>query len=130
MPNASRSTTAVRSASARRCAKGSSTRPANHKDRHVSTLQTVIESAWERRTELGPTRADLEVREAVEESLAGLDSGELRVAEQRDGRWVVNQWLKQAVLLSFRINDNRVVEAGHTRFFDKVPQKFTSFDTE
>ena len=96
----------------------------------MSTLQTVIERAWERRTELGPTRADFEVREAVEECIAGLDAGELRVAEQRDGRWVVNQWLKQAVLLSFRINDNRVVEAGHTRFFDKVPQKFTSFDTQ
>ena len=50
--------------------------------------------------------------------------GKLRVAEQHDGRWVVNQWLKQAVLLSFRINDNSVVDAGHTKFFDKVPQKF------
>jgi 2,3,4,5-tetrahydropyridine-2-carboxylate N-succinyltransferase len=96
----------------------------------LSTLQTVIERAWERRTELGPTRADLEIREAVEECIAGLDTGELRVAEPRDGGWVVNQWLKQAVLLSFRINDNRVVEAGHTRFFDKVPQKFTSFGTQ
>jgi 2,3,4,5-tetrahydropyridine-2-carboxylate N-succinyltransferase len=96
----------------------------------LSTLQTVIERAWERRSELGPTRAHLEIREAVEACIAGLDAGELRVAEQRDGVWVVNQWLKQAVLLSFRINDNRVVDAGHTKFFDKVAQKFTSFDTQ
>ena len=87
----------------------------------MSTLQTVIEAAWERRTELGPSRADAELRNAVEECLAGLDAGRFRVAEQRDGRWVVNQWLKQAVLLSFRINDNRVIDAGFTHFFDKVP---------
>jgi 2,3,4,5-tetrahydropyridine-2-carboxylate N-succinyltransferase len=96
----------------------------------VSTLQNVIENAWERRAELSPDRADAELRDAVDECLAGLDAGTVRVAEPRDGRWVVNQWLKQAVLLSFRINDNRVVEAGYTRFFDKVPQKFASYDAE
>jgi 2,3,4,5-tetrahydropyridine-2-carboxylate N-succinyltransferase len=96
----------------------------------VSTLKSVIESAWERRTELGPARVDAELREAVEECVAGLDSGTLRVAEQRDGRWTVNQWLKQAVLLSFRLNDNRVVDAGFTRFFDKVPSKFAQYDDE
>ena len=95
----------------------------------MSTLQAVIESAWERRTELGPSRAELELREAIEESIAGLDSGKLRVAEQQSGRWVVNQWLKQAVLLSFRINDNQLVDAGYTRFFDKVPLKFARHDT-
>jgi 2,3,4,5-tetrahydropyridine-2,6-dicarboxylate N-succinyltransferase len=96
----------------------------------LSTLQSVIEGAWERRTELGPPRADAELRNAVEECLAGLDSGRLRVAEPRDGRWIVNQWLKQAVLLSFRINDNRVVDAGFTRYFDKVPAKFAEYDAE
>ncbi len=96
----------------------------------MSPLQKVIESAWERRAELSPTRADAELRDAVEQCIAGLDGGTLRVAEQRDGRWVVNQWLKQAVLLSFRINDNRVVDAGYTKYFDKVPQKFASFDAE
>jgi 2,3,4,5-tetrahydropyridine-2-carboxylate N-succinyltransferase len=96
----------------------------------LSTLQTVIEAAWESRTELGPSRADAELRDAVEECLAGLDAGTFRVAEQRDGRWAVNQWLKQAVLLSFRINDNRVVDAGFTRFFDKVPSKFAQYDDE
>ena len=96
----------------------------------MSTLQTIIERAWERRTELSPARADTEVRAAVDECLAGIDAGKLRVAEPHDGHWVVNQWLKQAVLLSFRINDNSVVDAGHTKFFDKVPQKFAQFDAE
>ena len=96
----------------------------------MSTLQNVIETAWERRAELKPAGADAKLRDAVEQCLAGLDSGTLRVAERRDGGWVVNQWLKQAVLLSFRINDNRVVDAGYTRFFDKVPSKFAQFDAE
>jgi 2,3,4,5-tetrahydropyridine-2-carboxylate N-succinyltransferase len=117
------------SGSAKRCAKALPILAVNHsEDPTLSTLQSVIESAWERRSELGPTRAELELREAVEECLAALDSGELRVAEQRDGHWVVNQWLKQAVLLSFRINDNQVVDAGYTRFFDKVPLKFARHD--
>jgi 2,3,4,5-tetrahydropyridine-2-carboxylate N-succinyltransferase len=96
----------------------------------VSTLQQVIEAAWERRAELTPARADAELRGSIEEALAGLDSGALRVAEPRDGGWVVNQWLKQAVLLSFRLNDNRVIDAGYTKYFDKVPQKFASYDAE
>jgi len=94
----------------------------------LSNLQNVIERAWERRAELSPSRADAEVRDAVEQCIAGLDSGKLRVAEPVDGRWVVNQWLKQAVLLSFRLNDNAVVDAGHTKFYDKVPQKFAQHD--
>jgi 2,3,4,5-tetrahydropyridine-2-carboxylate N-succinyltransferase len=94
----------------------------------LSTLQNVIERAWERRTELGPSRADPELRAAIDECLAGLDAGTQRVAEPRDGAWAVNQWLKQAVLLSFRINDNQLVDAGYTRFFDKVPQKFAEHD--
>jgi len=96
----------------------------------LSTLNEVIERAWEHRAELAPSRAEPELREAVEECLAGLDAGRLRVAEQRDGRWVVNQWLKQAVLLSFRLNDNRVIDAGYTRFFDKVPLKYAQYDAE
>jgi 2,3,4,5-tetrahydropyridine-2-carboxylate N-succinyltransferase len=96
----------------------------------LSTLQSVIENAWERRAELAPSRADAELRRAVEECLAGLDAGTYRVAEQRDGGWVVNQWLKQAVLLSFRINDNQVIDAGYTKYFDKVPQKFAQYDAE
>ena len=96
----------------------------------MSTLSEVIERAWEQRTELAPNRADPELRDAVEQCIAGLDAGTLRVAEQKDGRWVVNQWLKQAVLLSFRLNDNRVIDAGYTRFFDKVPLKYSQYDAE
>jgi 2,3,4,5-tetrahydropyridine-2-carboxylate N-succinyltransferase len=96
----------------------------------VPLLNEVIERGWERRSELGPGRADPELEGAVAECIAGLDAGTLRVAEQKDGRWVVNQWLKQAVLLSFRLNDNRVIEAGYTRFFDKVPLKYAEHDAE
>jgi 2,3,4,5-tetrahydropyridine-2,6-dicarboxylate N-succinyltransferase len=96
----------------------------------LSTLQTIIERGWEHRAELAPSRADAKLRDAVEQCLAGLDAGTLRVAEPRDGQWVVNQWLKQAVLLSFRINDNGVIDAGYTKFFDKVPQKFAQYDAE
>jgi 2,3,4,5-tetrahydropyridine-2-carboxylate N-succinyltransferase len=96
----------------------------------VSTLSEIIERGWERRGELKPDRPEPELRAAVEECLAGLDAGKLRVAEPRDGRWVVNQWLKQAVLLSFRLNDSRVVDAGYTRFFDKVPLKYAEHDAE
>jgi 2,3,4,5-tetrahydropyridine-2-carboxylate N-succinyltransferase len=96
----------------------------------VANLNEIIEHAWERRAEFSPTRAELEVREAVAECIAGLDSGTLRVAEKKDGRWVVNQWLKQAVLLSFRLNDNRVIDAGYTRFFDKVPLKYAEHDAD
>jgi 2,3,4,5-tetrahydropyridine-2-carboxylate N-succinyltransferase len=96
----------------------------------LTTLTEVIERAWDRRTELAPNRTEPELREAVAECLAGLDAGTLRVAEQRDGRWVVNQWLKQAVLLSFRLNDNHVIDAGYTRFFDKVPLKYAQHDAD
>jgi 2,3,4,5-tetrahydropyridine-2,6-dicarboxylate N-succinyltransferase len=96
----------------------------------LSKLRETIEGAWERRGELSPGRAEPELRAAIDECIAGLDDGSLRVAEPRDGGWVVNQWLKQAVLLSFRLNDNRVIDGGHTRFFDKVPLKYASYDAE
>jgi len=82
----------------------------------------VVEAAWEERAALKPTKA---LREAVEEAIAGLDSGKLRVAEKSGGQWITHQWLKKAVLLSFRLQDNRVIEK---RYYDKVPSKFESFD--
>jgi 2,3,4,5-tetrahydropyridine-2-carboxylate N-succinyltransferase len=91
---------------------------------------TIIDRAWERRSELGSGSAVPDVRAVVEECIAGLDEGSLRVAEKHGDRWTVNQWVKKAVLLSFRLNDNRVMEAGHTRFFDKVPLKYASYDAE
>ena len=92
-------------------------------------LESRIEAAWEDRANVTPQSAD--VREAVEAALDMLDSGSGRVAEpDGKGGWTVNQWLKKAVLLSFRLNDNRVMEggsAGHPAF-DKVPSKFAGWD--
>ncbi|MDO6462525.1 2,3,4,5-tetrahydropyridine-2,6-dicarboxylate N-succinyltransferase [Granulosicoccaceae sp. 1_MG-2023] len=96
----------------------------------MSQLQTIIEEAFENRAELSPASAPDEVRNAVNEAIEMLDKGKARVAEQRGtGDWVVNQWLKKAVLLSFRLNDNAGIDAGgFTRFYDKVESKFASYD--
>ncbi|HEU4619002.1 MAG TPA: 2,3,4,5-tetrahydropyridine-2,6-dicarboxylate N-succinyltransferase [Gammaproteobacteria bacterium] len=90
-------------------------------------LRGAIEAAWERRAEISPKSASKEVLAAVDEAVAGLDAGRYRVAEPRDGRWQVNEWLKKAVLLYFRTHENEVVEAGHTRFYDKVPLKYAGY---
>ncbi|MDT8320458.1 MAG: 2,3,4,5-tetrahydropyridine-2,6-dicarboxylate N-succinyltransferase [Xanthomonadales bacterium] len=89
-------------------------------------LQNTIESAWAERAALKPANAAGELREALEACLDGLESGCLRVAEPAGppGEWRVNQWLKKAVLLSFRIRRNEVIEAGFTRFFDKLPLRW------
>ena len=94
----------------------------------MSPEQTVIDAAWEGRAALNPSNAPEELREAVEHAIAGLDAGKLRVAEKRGGEWVTHQWLKKAVLLSFRLEDNRVMEGGATRYYDKVASKFDDFD--
>ena len=94
------------------------------------SLENTINQAFEIRTELSPNTVSAEIREAINESLQLLDSGQRRVAEKVDGQWVVNQWLKKAVLLSFRINDNRVMDGGETRYFDKVEPKFGSYSPE
>jgi 2,3,4,5-tetrahydropyridine-2,6-dicarboxylate N-succinyltransferase len=87
-------------------------------------LQAVIEDAYERRATLTPQTLSRELEAALEECVALLDAGALRVAEPRDGAWVVNEWLKKAVLLYFRSHNNRVLDAGFTRFYDKVPLKY------
>jgi 2,3,4,5-tetrahydropyridine-2-carboxylate N-succinyltransferase len=87
-------------------------------------LQTLIDTAWEHRADPAAYQTP-EVREAVEHVMAQLDSGALRVAErQAVGQWQVNQWVKKAVLLSFRLNDNQVMGEGPLTFFDKVPTKY------
>ena len=90
-------------------------------------LQTIIDNAWEQRAELSPASAPKEVMDAVEHVIAQLNNGHLRVAS-RDGvgQWTVHQWLKKAVLLSFRLNDNVPVHAGDLAFYDKVKTKFSS----
>ena len=90
----------------------------------IPRLAAAVDAAFETRAELTPGRAPPEVRAAVERALDLLDTGQLRVAEKRDGQWLVNEWLKKAVLLSFRLYDNRVADAGYTRFFDRVPLKY------
>lgn len=91
-------------------------------------LQTVIEEAWENRAHISPQSAPAGVRPAVYEVIDQLDRGKLRVAEKKDGAWVVHQWVKKAVLLSFRLHDNQLLEAGgYTRFYDKVPGKFVAY---
>ncbi|GAA4349892.1 2,3,4,5-tetrahydropyridine-2,6-dicarboxylate N-succinyltransferase [Kangiella taiwanensis] len=88
------------------------------------SLQTIIEEAFENRDTLSVSSAPAEVKEAVTEALNLLDSGQARVAEKKDGDWVVNQWLKKAVLLSFRLNDNKVINTDLAQFYDKVPMKY------
>jgi len=95
----------------------------------MDNLQSTIENAFEKRAEMGPETAPAEVREAVEEALGRLDRGEARVAEKVDGGWRVNQWLKKAVLLSFRLYDNAVMRGGVTNFFDKVPLKYADYNS-
>ena len=75
----------------------------------MSSLSETIDAAWERRAELSPAAAPPAVRDAVEHAIAELDTGRARVAEKIDGQWVTRQWLKKAVLLSFRLRDNRIV---------------------
>ena len=87
--------------------------------------QTIVDLAWDDRAKLTPANADPKLREAVEQVIADLNKGRLRVAERQSvGQWQVNQWVKKAVLLSFRVSDNQVMRAGDLGFFDKVQTKF------
>jgi 2,3,4,5-tetrahydropyridine-2,6-dicarboxylate N-succinyltransferase len=90
----------------------------------VQKLRSMIDHAFERRAEITPKTVPADINAAVEESIALLDSGKARVAEKVDGKWIVNEWLKKAVLLYFRAHDNVVMDAGFTRFYDKVPMKY------
>ena len=90
----------------------------------LQTLRTTIDSAFERRADITPKSVTPDVNAAIDESIALLDSGQARVAEKIDGKWVVHEWLKKAVLLYFRTHDNVVMDAGFTRFYDKVPMKY------
>ena len=95
----------------------------------TAQLQQIIDQAWEVRASLSPTNAAPQVREAVEQVIGELNAGRMRVAERQGvGQWTVNQWLKKAVLLSFRLNDNVAMRAGDLTFFDKVATKFSHID--
>ena len=88
-------------------------------------LQTLIDNAWENRASLSPAAAPKEIQDAVEHVIAELNNGKLRVATREGvGQWTVHQWIKKAVLLSFRLKDNSLINGGALNFFDKVPTKF------
>ena len=94
----------------------------------MTDLKKVIEEAFEKRAEINPRNVDTHVKEYVSEAVRLLDAGELRVAEKVDGDWVVNEWLKKAVLLSFRIEDNEFMKGGFTNYFDKVKSKYADYN--
>ena len=93
------------------------------------SIQNTIEQAWENRANLSPQAVSADIRQAVNAVLEGLNSGTIRVAERQSvGKWEVNQWVKKAVLLSFRLEDNKPMAAGgYTQFYDKVPNKFENY---
>jgi 2,3,4,5-tetrahydropyridine-2-carboxylate N-succinyltransferase len=93
----------------------------------MTQLETIINTAFEQRADMTPANVSPEIRTAVDEAIQLLDSGAVRVAEKINGDWVTNQWLKKAVLLSFRINENRLMDGGNTRYYDKVECKFSSY---
>jgi 2,3,4,5-tetrahydropyridine-2,6-dicarboxylate N-succinyltransferase len=102
----------------------------------TNELQPIIDAAWEKRTEINPGTKG-QVLDAVQAALEGLDRGVLRVAEKRDGQWHTNQWLKKAVLLSFRLVDSELIPGGgnyprlgQSAWYDKVPSKFAGWDAE
>jgi len=95
----------------------------------MEQLQQIIEPAFERRAEITPRNVDAKLKEAVDTVIGHLDHGTLRVAEKIDGQWVTHQWLKKAVLLSFRMEDNAFIKGGFTNYYDKVPSKFADYNS-
>lgn len=93
----------------------------------MSTLATIIETAFDDRANFTAQTASPEIRAAVDEVIEALDNGSLRVAQKIDGEWVVHQWVKKAVLLSFKINDNKPMNTGELGFYDKVDTKFNGW---
>jgi 2,3,4,5-tetrahydropyridine-2-carboxylate N-succinyltransferase len=102
----------------------------------MQDLQAIIEEAFERRADITPRNVEPQVKDAVMAVIDLLDMGELRVAERsqdpKDGgqNWITHQWLKKAVLLSFRLEDNAFIKGGYTNYYDKVPSKFADFNSK
>ncbi len=97
----------------------------------TQALQALIDQAWEDRASLSPKSAPADIREAVATVIGQLDAGTLRVAEKQGNDWIVNQWIKKAVLLSFRLEDNAPMAAGgFAQFYDKVPTKFANWSAD
>ncbi|MDX1513209.1 MAG: 2,3,4,5-tetrahydropyridine-2,6-dicarboxylate N-succinyltransferase [Gammaproteobacteria bacterium] len=96
----------------------------------MERIEEIISEAFERRAEISPDNVETDVKTAIEKAIERLDTGEARVAEKRDGKWVVNEWLKKAVLLSFRIAESQLMDGGVARYYDKVPTKFADRSRE
>ncbi|MDR2239577.1 MAG: 2,3,4,5-tetrahydropyridine-2,6-dicarboxylate N-succinyltransferase [Zoogloeaceae bacterium] len=96
----------------------------------MQEYRQIIEQAWEDRAALQPGKAPAKIGAAVEFALNQLDQGALRVAEKVNDEWITHAWVKKAVLLSFRLEDNRVMESGVLRYWDNVPSKFQKYDRE
>jgi len=96
----------------------------------MESARKIIDDAWESRATINPSSPSGPLREAVAHVLAGLDAGSLRVCEKEGGTWTTHQWIKKAVLLSFRLEDNRLMEGGASRYYDKVPSKFAGYDAD
>ena len=92
-------------------------------------LQQIIEHGFEHRSDITPHNVDSQLKEAVNTVITQLDLGKQRVAERIDGQWVTHQWLKMAVLLSFRMEDNSFIKGGFTNYYDKVPSKFADYNS-
>tara|TARA_Y100000768_G_scaffold212349_1_gene159963 strand:- start:371 stop:1201 length:831 start_codon:yes stop_codon:yes gene_type:complete len=95
----------------------------------MSELKQIIEDAFENRDQVN-TQTNGEIRNSVNETLNQLDAGKIRVCEKNGNEWVVNQWIKKAILLSFRLNDNEIIQASHATWFDKVPSKTANWSKE
>ncbi|MBA0916166.1 MAG: 2,3,4,5-tetrahydropyridine-2,6-dicarboxylate N-succinyltransferase [Nitrosomonadaceae bacterium] len=95
----------------------------------MNQLQSTIEEAFERRADITPHNVEAKLKESVTQVLDMLDNGKLRVAEKIDGEWHTHQWLKKAVLLSFRMEDNSFIKGGFSNYFDKVPSKFADYSS-
>ena len=96
----------------------------------MEQLQQIIDPAFERRAEITPRTVDAKLKEAVTTVIEHLDQGKLRVAEKINGQWVTHQWVKKAVLLSFRMEDNSFIKGGFTNYYDKVSSKFAEYNSK
>ncbi|NQY51123.1 MAG: 2,3,4,5-tetrahydropyridine-2,6-dicarboxylate N-succinyltransferase [Piscirickettsiaceae bacterium] len=96
----------------------------------MSDIKQINETAFELREDITPSNANVDVRNAVNEALAMLNNGSARVAEKKGNHWVVNEWLKKAVLLSFSLSDNKIILGDETNFYDKFDPKFANFNED
>ncbi len=98
----------------------------------MSNIQSIIDAAFEKRIEITPENVSTEIKDAINQTLEGLNQGKLRVASRigNSQEWETHQWIKKAVLLSFRIDNNRLLDNGFTKYFDKVPSKFANYNED